>query len=55
MNFSNNGFKIFQIATPTAPGIVSVDRDELVDTYKILYDLDNSELDEVICDSFRSD
>ena len=44
---------IFQEGISTTPGIVTIDRDELEDSYNVLFNLDDPKLEEIICDSFR--
>ncbi|XP_063683277.1 ubiquitin-protein ligase E3A-like isoform X2 [Bolinopsis microptera] len=41
-----------QVGISTAPGIVTIDKDALEESYEILFNLDNPELEETICDSF---
>ena len=44
---------IFQEGISTTPGIVTIDRDELEDSYNVLFNLDDPKLEEIICDSLR--
>ena len=44
---------LLQVGISTVPGIVTIDKDALEESYEILFNLDNPELEETICDSFR--